>query len=96
MLYQRSNALTCEDFGLDFKHSAAWCPVCWSEELQSKAVEIERRKWEEMKRDNDINEYQDKYPAPYRPAPAPPPPSIASPTTNPKRGGVVPIEPRRD
>lgn len=90
----RSKALTCEDFGLDFKHSSAWCPVCWSEELQSKAVEIEHGKLEEMKRANNIKEQNEIEHVPYDPTPKLPLPPKVYGTI--KGRGVVPIEPRRD
>ena len=51
-----SYPMTCEDFGLDFRHSSAWCPVCWAQEKQSESLQLQREYLAEKRRDNEIRQ----------------------------------------
>jgi hypothetical protein len=43
---------------LDFPHAPAWCDACWEQEQRGKEINLQRDTLAELKRANDLKEWE--------------------------------------
>jgi len=47
--------MQCE---LDYKHEPEWCPACWDERRQVQSLRVQKDIAKEMRRANDLKEWE--------------------------------------
>jgi len=48
----------CEDYGIDYPHSPAWCEACWDRQIQVDQLAVDRERLAEARRNNELLEAQ--------------------------------------
>jgi len=80
----------------DYDHAPVWCPACWEDARRAREVTLQEQHLVELKRYNDLREWELEQGG--RPRPRyvpPPPPAPAREPQKPAIKGGISIEPRR-
>ena len=79
----------------DYDHAPVWCPACWEDTRRAREVTLQEQHLFELKRSNDIREWEQEQGGRPRPRYVPPPPPPAREPQKPEIKGGISIEPRR-